>query len=170
VKSVRSWSRRESQLWRTRQSEKKCKPDVLPIYHKADVVSIAGYGFTEGLDNDPALDLVTGSGAVSLPDGTRACQSPMTIRKSSATRELGTDKIRRAHRGPADKNPAYIPRKEKNPNDPYRTSGGRGGFPLLAGKTSHKIDQREMKTREQNDISLSVFMAFRTNGGIESRG
>jgi hypothetical protein len=134
------------------------------LYHKADVVSIAGYGFTEGVDDVPALDLETGSGVASLPDGTRACQSPMTIRKSSATRELGTDKIRRAHSGPADKNPAYMPRKEKNPNDPYRTSGGRGGFPLLAGKTSHKLTKRERKTRKQNVISLSVFRAFSTKG------
>jgi hypothetical protein len=76
--------------------------------------------FRAGADADGAggapLSL-SGSGA-SGPTGTRACQSPMTTRRSSATREFGTDRTRCAHSGPADKKPAYIPINEKNPNAP----------------------------------------------------
>lgn len=73
------------------------------------------------------LGVVTGTGSDVGGGGLRACQSLATVRKSSARRELGTERIRRAYEGPAERSPAYAPSNVKNPRLLYRRTGGSGG-------------------------------------------
>lgn len=66
--------------------------------------------------------------------GARACQSPMTTRKSSASLEFGTERIRLAYAGPPERKPIYAPAAEKTVRLPYRRTGGSGGLPRRARK------------------------------------
>lgn len=64
--------------------------------------------------------------------GTRVCQSPIVVRKSSASLDSGTERMRRAYVGKADSTPIYAPVRVKKVMLPYFRNGGSGGFPLRA--------------------------------------
>jgi hypothetical protein len=70
--------------------------------------------------NYESSDLLAGCTSIVIASelGSRACQSPMTDRRSSAMREFGTARTRLAQSGPAERKPAYMPMNAKKPKDP----------------------------------------------------